>query len=134
FVAHAGIVEEQVDAAENLDHFAEQRVHIFGPGYVAGKRQRLGLRLTSIGDGCLQHGLSPATEHCVPACLEQGDGRALAYAGSGSCDDCGLAGQGVLPGRPASQMEGLVATVQKGRSLATAQAEPAWEEEADSTG
>ena len=52
--AAAGIVEEQVDAAEFLDRAVEQPVDLVGLGHVGGRRQRLGFGLAGRSDGLFE--------------------------------------------------------------------------------
>lgn len=89
-VAHAGIVEEQVDAAEGFDHRFEQIVDLIGLADVAGNRQRLGLGLAGLGDRFLQHRFAASAEHRVPAVPEQRRGDALADACAGAGNDGGF--------------------------------------------
>ena len=121
-VAHAGIVEEQVDAVEGFHDSREKAIHLCGNGDIAGDSQRLGLSNAGVGDRGVQHILAPAAENRVPAILEKRRRYRFANAGARSGDDRGLA---VLHGIPPFREQGIADEAmwqarQKGRSLATA--------------
>src|SRR5690606_3443833 len=83
-VAHAGIVEEQVDATELGLDAAEQRFDVVGAGDVAGDRQRTPAVLACRRSGLLEPVEPSAGKHGVPACAHQRGGHAAADAGSRS--------------------------------------------------
>ncbi len=135
--AHAGIVEEEVDAAERLVHRRRRgQSTSAGSGDVAGDGEglRTGGGFAGFGDRLVEHVLAAADEDRVPALGEQGRGRRLAYARAGAGDDRGLAVgwfrhsvflpfSGETHGK---QREREASGKQKGRPLATAPNSRTW--------
>ncbi|MBB6467238.1 hypothetical protein HNQ96_003117 [Aminobacter lissarensis] len=79
-VAHAGIVEEQVDPAERLGDGLEHVVDLIGPGHVADDGQRAGIGLAGIANGFIERIFAATAKDGVPTVLEQGCRHCLADA------------------------------------------------------
>ncbi len=85
--ADAGVVEEDVEAAEGFAYAREQRADRRGVRDIGGDGERGALRGARFGDRLLERLAAPTGEGDAIAFVQQRDGRGLADAGAGAGDD-----------------------------------------------
>src|SRR6185436_626851 len=87
--AHAGVVEQDIEPAPFGHHLAEDLLHDFGPGDVAGENQRA-LGRARVGRGLVEQLPAASDQRDAIAVLEKRERRRLADAGAGARDERNL--------------------------------------------
>jgi hypothetical protein len=85
--AHAGVVEENVEAAERVLGFGEEQIDVARLADIGGNRQRLDAELFDFGDGFFERLLAAAGDDDGVAILCERKRRGFADAGAAAGDE-----------------------------------------------